>query len=46
MPARPDYVAAWLGTSLIGGALALSNTGLVGPSLAHCIVTAPGWRRS
>jgi fatty-acyl-CoA synthase len=37
MPSRPDYVAAWLGISRVGGVVALINTNLVGPSLAHCI---------
>ena len=40
MPSRPDYVAAWLGISRIGGVVALINTNLVGPSLAHCINVA------
>ncbi|HTO65086.1 MAG TPA: long-chain-acyl-CoA synthetase [Bradyrhizobium sp.] len=40
MPARPDYVAAWLGISLAGGVAALINTKLVGRSLAHCINVA------
>jgi fatty-acyl-CoA synthase len=40
MPTRPDYVAAWLGISKIGGVVALINTKLVGPSLAHCINVA------
>jgi fatty-acyl-CoA synthase len=37
MPTRPDYVAAWLGISRVGGVVALINTNLVGQSLAHCI---------
>jgi fatty-acyl-CoA synthase len=37
LPTRPDYVAAWLGISRIGGVVALINTRLVGQSLAHCI---------
>jgi len=37
MPSRPDYVAAWLGISRVGGVVALINTNLVGSSLAHCI---------
>ena len=37
VPSRPDYVAAWLGISRIGGVVALINTNLVGQSLAHCI---------
>jgi fatty-acyl-CoA synthase len=40
MPARPDYVAAWLGISAIGGVVALINSKLVGQSLAHCINVA------
>ncbi len=35
MPSRPEYIAAWLGISLVGGVVALINTRLVGPSLAH-----------
>jgi fatty-acyl-CoA synthase len=40
MPTRPDYVAAWLGISRVGGVVALLNTKLVGQSLAHCISVA------
>jgi fatty-acyl-CoA synthase len=40
MPTRPDYVAAWLGISRVGGVVALVNTKLVGQSLAHCINVA------
>src|SRR5579871_254161 len=40
MPTRPDYVAAWLGISRVGGVVALINSRLVGPSLAHCINVA------
>ena len=40
MPTRPDYVAAWLGISKVGGVVALINTKLVGQSLAHCINVA------
>jgi fatty-acyl-CoA synthase len=40
MPSRPDYIAAWLGISRVGGVVALINTKLVGPSLAHCINVA------
>ncbi|WP_407178375.1 long-chain-acyl-CoA synthetase [Bradyrhizobium sp. STM 3562] len=40
MPTTPDYVACWLGISKIGAAVALINTRLVGPSLAHCINVA------
>ena len=31
MPSRPDYVAAWLGITKVGGVVALINTKLVGP---------------
>jgi fatty-acyl-CoA synthase len=42
MPNRPEYLAIWLGISSVGGIVALLNTNLVGPSLAHCInVAAP-----
>jgi fatty-acyl-CoA synthase len=42
MPNRPEYMAAWLGITRVGGVVALLNTNLTGPSLAHCInVTAP-----
>ncbi len=37
MPNRPEYLAVWLGITLAGGVVALLNTNLVGPSLAHCI---------
>src|SRR5579864_2712752 len=37
MPNRPEYMAIWLGIARVGGAVALLNTHLVGPSLAHCI---------
>jgi fatty-acyl-CoA synthase len=40
MPNRPDYLACWLGISSVGGTVALINTRLIGPSLAHCINTA------
>ena len=40
MPSRPDYVAAWLGITKVGGVVALINTKLVGPSLSHCINVA------
>ena len=40
MPSRPDYVAAWLGITAVGGVVALINTKLVGPSLSHCIGVA------
>jgi fatty-acyl-CoA synthase len=37
MPNRPEYMAIWLGIARVGGAVALLNTHLVGPALAHCI---------
>jgi fatty-acyl-CoA synthase len=37
MPNRPDYIAAWLGITKVGGVVALINTKLVGRSLSHCI---------
>jgi fatty-acyl-CoA synthase len=37
MPNRPEYMAIWLGITRVGGVVALLNTNLVGPSLAHCI---------
>jgi fatty-acyl-CoA synthase len=40
MPSRPDYIAAWLGISRVGGVVALINTKLVGLSLSHCINVA------
>jgi fatty-acyl-CoA synthase len=40
MPSRPDYLAAWLGISKVGGVAALINTKLVGLSLSHCINVA------
>jgi fatty-acyl-CoA synthase len=40
LPNRPDYVAAWLGISKVGGVAALINTRLVGLSLSHCINVA------
>jgi fatty-acyl-CoA synthase len=42
MPNRPDYLAIWLGITSVGGVVALLNTQLRGPSLAHCIdIVAP-----
>jgi len=40
MPSRPDYIAAWLGITRVGGVVALINTKLVGLSLCHCINVA------
>src|SRR5262249_23020920 len=37
MPNRPEYMAIWLGITHVGGVVALLNTHLRGPSLAHCI---------
>ena len=34
---RPEYLAIWLGFARAGAAVALINTNLTGPSLAHCI---------
>jgi fatty-acyl-CoA synthase len=34
---RPEYVAIWLGIQRAGGTVALLNTNLSGPALAHCI---------
>jgi fatty-acyl-CoA synthase len=42
MPNRPEFMAIWLGISKAGGTVALLNTNLSGPSLAHCInIAAP-----
>src|ERR1700716_2503050 len=42
MPNRPDYMAAWLGITRVGGVVALLNTNLTGRSLPFCIdVVAP-----
>ena len=39
---RPEYLAIWLGITKVGGVVALLNTNLRGPSLAHCInIVAP-----
>jgi fatty-acyl-CoA synthase len=40
MPNRPEYLAIWLGVTRVGGVVALLNTNLAGPALAHCIDTA------
>jgi fatty-acyl-CoA synthase len=37
MTNRPEYLAAWLGITSVGGVVALLNTNLPGPALAHCI---------
>ena len=36
MANSPQYVAAWLGISRVGGVVALLNTNLVGEALLHC----------
>jgi len=42
MPNCPDFLAIWLGVSKIGGVVALLNTNLAGPSLAHSVnIVAP-----
>jgi fatty-acyl-CoA synthase len=42
MPNRPDYMAAWLGITRVGGVVALINTNLNERALAHCIdIVAP-----
>src|ERR1051326_5182443 len=42
MPNRPEYMAAWIGVTSMGGVMALINTQLVGTALAHCIdIVAP-----
>jgi fatty-acyl-CoA synthase len=42
MPNRPEYMAIWLGLTGIGGVVALINTNLRGPALAHCVdIVAP-----
>src|SRR3984957_14846146 len=40
MPGQPDYIAAWLGITKVGGVAALINTKLVGTSLSHCVNVA------
>ena len=40
MPGSPDYIAAWLGITRVGGVAALVNTKLVGRSLSHCVDVA------
>ena len=40
MTNRPEYIATWLGITSVGGVVALLNTNLIGPSLAHCINVA------
>jgi fatty-acyl-CoA synthase len=40
MPNRPEYMAVWLGLTRIGVVVALINTNLRGPALAHCLAVA------
>src|SRR5213593_399405 len=40
MPNRPEYLAIWLGFTRVGCVVALLNTNLAGPSLAHCVNVA------
>ena len=40
MPNRPEYLAIWLGLTRVGVVVALINTNLRGPSLAHCLAVA------
>lgn len=40
MAARPDYLAAWMGVTAVGGIVALVNTQLAGASLAHALSVA------
>jgi len=37
MPNRPEYLAAWIGITRVGGVVALLNTHLRDHALAHCI---------
>src|SRR3989475_12265931 len=37
MPNPPENLAIWLGVTRVGGGVALLNTHLAGPPLAHCI---------
>ncbi|WP_075216347.1 long-chain-acyl-CoA synthetase [Mongoliimonas terrestris] len=42
MANRAEYLAIWLGIARAGGVVALVNTNLTGPSLAHCVnIVAP-----
>ena len=40
LPNGPEYMAIWLGITRVGGVVALINTNLAGPALAHCIMAA------
>jgi fatty-acyl-CoA synthase len=44
MSNRPDYLAAWAGITSVGCVVALINTSLRGPSLAHCVGLAKAAR--
>src|SRR5262249_28562652 len=37
MPGRPEFLAAWIGITRVGGVVALVNTHLTGMTLAYCI---------
>src|SRR6266566_9290384 len=37
MPGRPEFLAAWIGITRVGGVVALINTHLTGMVLAYCI---------
>src|SRR5215831_14498652 len=37
MPGRPEFLAAWIGITRVGGVVALLNTHLTGMALAYCI---------
>src|SRR5262247_3152645 len=37
MPGRPEFLAAWIGITRVGGVVALVNTHLTGMALAYCI---------
>src|SRR5438876_3376679 len=42
MSNSPEHMAIWLGITRAGGVVALLNTNLTGPSLAHCVkIAAP-----
>jgi fatty-acyl-CoA synthase len=42
MPNRPEYMAIWLGITSVGCVVALLNSNLAGPPLAHCVdIVAP-----
>jgi fatty-acyl-CoA synthase len=37
MSGRPEFLAAWIGVTHMGGVVALLNTNLTGTALAHCV---------